>query len=42
VTAVNGVATFANLSISTAGSGYTLKATSSGLTTATSSSFTES
>ena len=42
VTAVNGVATFSNLSISAAGSGYTLKATSSGLTTATSSSFTES
>jgi uncharacterized repeat protein (TIGR03803 family) len=39
VAAVNGVATFSNLSITTAGS-YTLKASDGTLTTATSSSFT--
>jgi len=39
VAAVNGVATFANLSINKAGSGYTLQATASGLTGATSTSF---
>ena len=39
VNAVNGVATFANLSINNAGTGYTLQATSSGLTSATSSAF---
>jgi hypothetical protein len=38
--AQNGVATFSNLSVSTAGSGYTLSATSSNLTSATSTSFT--
>lgn len=38
-TAVNGVATFSNLSINKDGSGYTLTATSSGLTSAASSSF---
>jgi hypothetical protein len=38
-TAQNGVATFSNLSVSTAGT-YTLTATSTGLTSATSSSFT--
>lgn len=39
VTAVNGVATFSNLSIDKAGSGYTLSASSGALTGATSSSF---
>ncbi len=39
VTPQNGIATFSDLSLSTAGS-YTLSATSSGLTSATSSSFT--
>jgi hypothetical protein len=39
VAAVNGVATFANLSIDRAGNGYTLQATSSGLTSATSAAF---
>ena len=39
VNAQNGVATFSNLSVSTAGS-YTLSAASSGLTSATSASFT--
>ncbi|MGA7728332.1 MAG: CARDB domain-containing protein, partial [Dehalococcoidales bacterium] len=39
VNAVNGVATFSGLNISLAGTGYTLTATSSGLTTATSSAF---
>ena len=39
VTPQNGVATFSNLSVSSAGS-YTLSATSSGLTSATSASFT--
>src|SRR5439155_663711 len=39
VTAVNGVATFSNLSINRAGSGYTLTASSGGLTGATSTSF---
>jgi hypothetical protein len=39
ITAQNGVATFSNLSVSTAGS-YMLSATSSGLTSATSTSFT--
>src|SRR6266545_4959752 len=37
--AVNGVATFSNLSINAAGTGYTLAASSAGLTGATSSSF---
>ncbi len=37
--AVNGVATFNNLSINKAGTGYTLAATSSGLTSATSDTF---
>jgi uncharacterized repeat protein (TIGR03803 family) len=41
VAAVNGVATFSNLSINTAGS-YTIKATDGALTSATSSSFTVS
>jgi len=36
---VNGVATFSNLSINKAGTGYTLSATSSGLTGATSNAF---
>jgi hypothetical protein len=40
VRAVNGIATFPNLSIDIAGEGYTLRATSSGLTSATSSDFT--
>ena len=40
VTAVNGVALFSTLSIDKSGSGYTLKATATGLTTATSSAFT--
>jgi hypothetical protein len=39
VTAVNGVATFADLNIDTQGSAYTLTATSSGLTAATSTAF---
>jgi hypothetical protein len=39
VNAVSGVATFATLSIDKAGSGYTLQATSSGLTSATSQGF---
>src|SRR5438552_464323 len=39
VNAVNGVATFSNLSIDKIGTGYTLQATSSGLTSATSSAF---
>src|SRR2546427_820399 len=38
-TAVNGVATFANLSIDKAGSGYTLQATTRGLTGASSAAF---
>jgi uncharacterized Zn-binding protein involved in type VI secretion len=38
-TAVNGVATFNNLSINNTGNGYTLRATSSGLTQANSNSF---
>ncbi len=38
-TAVNGVATFTGLSINNAGNGYTLTAASTGLTSATSSSF---
>ncbi|HVZ47843.1 MAG TPA: Ig-like domain-containing protein [Gemmatimonadaceae bacterium] len=38
-TAVSGVATFANLSINNAGAGYTLTASSSGLTSATSAAF---
>jgi hypothetical protein len=38
--AVNGVATFSNLSINNAGIGYTLQATSTGLTPATSNTFT--
>ena len=39
VNAVNGVATFPNLSVDKAGNGYTLRATASGLTAATSSAF---
>ena len=39
VAAVNGVATFSNLTIDKPGSGYTLTATSTGLTSATSFSF---
>jgi sugar lactone lactonase YvrE len=39
VAAVNGVATFANLSINNAGTGYTLTASATGLTGATSSAF---
>ncbi len=39
VAAVNGVATFSNLSIDNAGTGYTLTAVSSGLTGATSNAF---
>jgi adhesin/invasin len=39
VAAVNGVATFSNLSINRAGSGYTLAASASGLTGATSAAF---
>jgi len=39
VSAVNGVATFSDLAISVAGNGYTLSASSSGLTGATSSTF---
>jgi hypothetical protein len=38
-TAVNGIATFSNLRIVTAGTGYTLKAVSTGLTAATSTEF---
>ena len=38
--ALNGVATFSNLTMSTAGSGYLLLASSPGLTSATSTSFT--
>ena len=40
VNAINGVATFSNLSINAAGVGYTLKATASGLTGANSYPFT--
>jgi ribosomal protein L18E len=40
VNAVDGVATFSDLSINKGGTGYTLQATSTGLTSATSSSFT--
>src|SRR5439155_650301 len=40
VAAVNGVATFSNLSINKAGTGYTLTASATGLTGATSSAFT--
>ena len=40
VTPQNGIATFSNLTLSTAGSGYTLSATSPNLTSATSASFT--
>jgi hypothetical protein len=39
VNAVNGVATFSSLSINKTGNGYTLSATSSGLTSATSNAF---
>jgi PKD repeat protein len=39
VNAVNGVATFPNLSVDQPGNGYTLRATASGLTAATSSAF---
>jgi hypothetical protein len=39
VNAINGVATFSDLSINKTGTGYTLSATSTGLTTATSSNF---
>src|SRR3989475_8190522 len=39
INAVNGVATFPNLSVDKAGTGYTLRATASGLTDATSSAF---
>jgi hypothetical protein len=39
VTAVNGVATFSTLSIDKAGTGYTLQASASGLTSATSTGF---
>src|SRR5205823_5914138 len=39
VNAVNGVATFSNLSINKAGTGYTLQATSTGLTATTNSGF---
>ncbi len=39
VNAVNGVATFANLTVSKAGTGYTLSATSTGLVSATSAAF---
>jgi hypothetical protein len=38
-TAVNGVATFDNLSLNRAGTGYTLRATAAGLTAATSAAF---
>ena len=40
VAAVNGVASFSNLTINKNGSGYTLRVSSSGLTAATSSSIT--
>ncbi len=40
VTPQNGIATFSNLTVSNAGSGYTLSATSPSLTSATSTSFT--
>ncbi len=40
VSAVNGVATFSGLSINKSGTGYTLSATSAGLSSATSSTFT--
>ena len=39
IAATSGVATFSNLSINNAGNGYTLSATSSGLSTATSNAF---
>jgi len=39
VNVVNGVATFTNLSIDQPGTGYTLQASASGLTAATSSPF---
>ncbi len=39
VAAVNGVATFSNLNINAAGAGYTLSATATGLTSATSNAF---
>lgn len=39
VNAVNGIATFSTLTLNRAGSGYALRATASGLTAATSSSF---
>ncbi len=39
INAVNGVATFPNLSVDKAGTGYTLRATASGLTDATSGTF---
>jgi hypothetical protein len=39
VNAVNGIATFSNLTLNRAGTGYALRATASGLTAATSSSF---
>jgi PKD repeat protein len=39
VAAVNGIATFSNLSIDKTGTGYTLQATASGLTSATSTTF---
>jgi len=42
IAAQNGTATFSNLTIGTAGSGYTLSATSAGLASATSASFTVS
>jgi hypothetical protein len=42
VTPQNGIVTFSNLTVSTAGSGYTLSATSPGLSSATSASFTVS
>jgi hypothetical protein len=40
VTPQNGIATFSNLTVSNAGTGYTLSATSASLTSATSSGFT--
>src|SRR5207253_10986976 len=39
INAVNGMATFPSLSVDKAGTGYTLRATASGLTDATSSTF---
>jgi len=42
LSAVNGVATFSNLTLTKVGSGYALTATSSGLTSATSASFSVS